>query len=84
MATYKRTLKRMPTTVWQLMSKTTLARVVLDFIRTTRAGRRFQKREREEGKTKRDEKWGMENGRIEGNDKKNEREAEKGRRRVGG
>lgn len=63
-ATCKRTLKKISTMIRQLMGKKKPTRAVLDFIRTTRAGRCFEERESREKEAESDKRWGMEEVRI--------------------
>lgn len=78
---HKRTLKRMPTIVWQWIDEKQPEGVVLDFIRTARAGKRPKKREHEEEEeAEMDDRWGLEEGKLERDDEIDEREEGEGRR----
>lgn len=68
MTTCKITMRNRPTTVRQLMSGKALAGAVLDIVRMTKAGRCPQEREKEEEEADRDERQGMNEEKMEGDD----------------
>lgn len=84
MATYKKTVKTVLTTVEELIVEKEPEGAVLDFIRITRVGSRPQERGCQEEEMERAERWGIEEWRLEEDDERHKRKGEEGGRSMSG